>query len=484
MQEPAAKHLLSRQWARHLAVAVALLGALAVTPRALADDEEAREAGAAGTVPTCPVGAALARAGQPDEALKTYVGVIKLHPRSTCAPDGIKNLPKKTPPSECATAYALRKAKQSDPSRSAYVEVLKSNPASPCAPYGLARLDEPAKSCALGDALRAAEQTDAAQTAYQAVLKADPESDCAHDGLKKLEAETTIPKHAANLLGDIGGALTTLVGWLALVLGSLALGILVLALWSRSRAKLLEVRWIDRLLAPRLRLRDIDNAGVDPAIGNGVMALEREYLARTTAEPAPSAGYELDQNAGQEDLTGVVQGIEGFGSYGKMVSSVLQLVTRALPRARFTASGTLQKDGARGAGMTILLEGAAKPLGVTLWSGPQEDTAPNGAADRYMSLAVPAAAWIDYQVREALGAKKPGITESAQSYALLQGGIECQASGDRTAAARFYRAALEADPWNEAALLNLANLLAREEKEYPVAIRLLEQTVVATRNHP
>jgi hypothetical protein len=112
---------------------------------------------------------------------------------------------------------------------------------------------------------------------------------------------------------------------------------------------------------------------------------------------------------------------------------------------------------------------------------PEEASKP---ADEYDALAAPVAAWVDFEIRRALGVTPPGASASAESYALLQAGLERAQRGDNAAAQRFYEAALTADPWNHAALMNLANLEGRVEENYERAIDDATLAVIMIRVGP
>ncbi len=76
-------------------------------------------------------------------------------------------------------------------------------------------------------------------------------------------------------------------------------------------------------------------------------------------------------------------------------------------------------------------------------------------AKAIQELAVPAAAWIDYQLVTALGANKYLTSTDAQSWALFEAGSDWFHKHDNHKASRLYEKALQIDPDNVGALANL-----------------------------
>ena len=311
--------------------------------------------------------------------------------------------------------------------------------------------------CATADALRKAHQGDEAKTAYQEVLKNDPTAKCASNALRHRDA-TSAGKHALDVV--TGFALMVL-EWLALVAGVLAVVTWALSRPVKSRQWLVNRPWVgawlDRRFAPRLGL---SNFGDD----TGFTALVREQLVRE----ANDSDYRLDRVTARDSIgkiLGTVEGVPALTTLGVVLDAVEQL----MPRKRFDASGAVQTaNGPDGEGATILLEGGIDPASATLWMG-------TDAGEGHQQLAVPTAAWIDWQVHTALGGPPP--VGDARSYALLQGALDSERRGDQAGAERLYEQSTAADPMNIAAIINLANLKARGREKYLDAVHELREAI-------
>lgn len=312
--------------------------------------------------------------------------------------------------------------------------------------------------CATADALRKARQDDEAKAAYQEVLKNHPNAECATKQLRHRDA-TSAGKHVLNVLTGFG---LMVLEWVALGAGVLALLTWLLSRPVSTRQWLVDRPrvgpWLDRRLAPRMRLSAFDD-------DTGFTALVREQLVREAID----GDYRLDRVTARDSIGTILGSVDGVNPSLKTLGVVLDAVEQLLPRKRFDVWGAVQTSkGPDGEGATVLLEGGLDPVATTLWLGPN-------AGEGHQQLAVPAAAWIDWEVHSALGAPPP--VGDARSYALLQGALDCERRGDHTGAERLYDQAIAADPMNLPAIINLANLKARGRQEYLDAVHELRGAV-------
>jgi tetratricopeptide (TPR) repeat protein len=387
--------------------------------------------------------------------------------------------PPPLPAATCDAGRALLDAGLPEQAIVVYTEVLRRRPGAPCPRKDVKEAQAalaPADPCVAGDALRAADADDSARETYQAALKADPSLDCAKTGLEALDDPEDVPEHVGDWFDELKR------WWWLVPLAALALLLLAQFYWPRWL--MIRLPFAGRFLEPRMRLQDIDDAGLDPPIAKGVTALVRDSLTRLSAGGDQASRYRLNSSSGREGLGAAVKEVEALAPQAQAVGAVVRLAGLLFPRARLTAVGTLQGRGDRGAGVTLFVEGAHGTPITTLWTGSQPPPAEgedDDTAERYQSLAVPAAAWIDFEVRAMLGEKLPTVTPSARSYALLQGAIERAGSGDADGAVRFYEAAIAEDGSNAAALLNLGNLRARNDEEWDAALELLRRALLAVR---
>ena len=162
----------------------------------------------------------------------------------------------------------------------------------------------------------------------------------------------------------------------------------------------------------------------------------------------------------------------------------MRLLGKLLPRGRFTLTGTLQAQSARGAGVTLSLNGQRDGTGVTLWSGPEPEFADDLNAQRFQSLAVPVAAWTDFVLRKELGDPLPSVSDDAASWALHRAGLACEDAEDKDGAIRYYEAAAQADAHNYASRANLAKLLSREPERRGEALETYDDALRALRTRP
>lgn len=149
----------------------------------------------------------------------------------------------------------------------------------------------------------------------------------------------------------------------------------------------------------------------------------------------------------------------------KVIGPLLSLGRSLLPRDDFSIDGVVMADAARGYGLAISItaEGGNVVATQTLWSNTYSPTVRDAAgdvkdADQVQRVGMAAAAWLAFRMAELRGASKPVESLGCanwNSYALFRAGVECQRSADLPRATALYAQALDADPGNHGARLNL-----------------------------
>jgi tetratricopeptide (TPR) repeat protein len=394
----------------------------------------------------------------------------------------------------CRSGDALRARKQGDAARRAYVDAVRADPAvaaaKGCAQLGFAALDAKVKvedPCAVADALQAARQEAEAKAEYIKILKDDPAAQCASDALTErgwFAATTAWLDDAADKVLDV-------LKWLAVLAGVLAVAGLGLARTMWGRKWLVRYGWIDHLLAPRVALSAIADGGAAEGAGAAVTALVRdEMTAAANAAPVGPAKYRLDRLSVDDGFTKAVDAVGEVNPSFKAMAAVLGLVQWLLPRARLTASGTLQGAGPRGEGAALQLEGGAAPAATTLWLGPAPAkiaAAAEGAdgpakGSEYQALAVPIGAWVGWQIGAALSPDAP--VGDPRTIALFKGAEAAERRGEDAVALRLYGEVLAIDADHVSARVNHANLRARHREEYRDAVAELHLAVMILRYAP
>jgi hypothetical protein len=155
-----------------------------------------------------------------------------------------------------------------------------------------------------------------------------------------------------------------------------------------------------------------------------------------------------------------------------IIAGLLSLLDRLLPRRLLQISvAVLPIDPVRGAGVMVAITKRGgrpemigekpnrRPAEITIWESdfvPVSKDTP--LAQRLEQIMLPAAVWLAYNPRFG-DAKKPLGTGNWHSYAHFAVGERAQQCGDTDQARRSYYKALDADPANLGARLNLAGLL-------------------------
>ena len=202
-------------------------------------------------------------------------------------------------------------------------------------------------------------------------------------------------------------------------------------------------------------------------IATSLASALREHL-RALDESRASTGPRLAEAADAEfQLPGSVT--TAFPPAG-LIEGLIATIDRLAPREVNKLTSTLRPvDEFRGAGVTLLLcTRRGKELGqVTIWERDfhldelvEDADDEDGVAGRYQRLIGPAAIWLAYQDAMCFDAEHPPAgTCDWRSYAHFAVGEVAHRHGKRRLACRLYREALDLDPRNLAARLNLAWLI-------------------------
>jgi hypothetical protein len=267
------------------------------------------------------------------------------------------------------------------------------------------------------------------------------------------------------LLGVVGPVLR-----FALEAAIAAAGIVVVILLAISGVNAVKVR-----LSPAARFAGF--AGSEEAsLSDALDASLSEVLARMKDDvPGRSVTWQSATEPPFEIPPALTESVP----QGRLLTGLFQLIDMLLFRRLHVVSGTIHPvHETRGAGLTLVL---ATRNGRTLsqktfWESEfllGQATAPSNAV-RYERLTLPAAVWLGY--REELGFKAsdpPLNTRDWRSYALFSLG-ELHPGG--AVERQLYELALDCDPGNLGARLNLAALLM-ERPEYEVPPRSGGQAV-------
>ena len=271
-------------------------------------------------------------------------------------------------------------------------------------------------------------------------------------------------------------------------IGLIALGLLAFTMWKR-------VRRIS------LVIRSFGDAAVPSKVGAGVAALVEERLVGALRRKEKVRdGYELDLVVTDVDLLteddDLAKALERLADVPQLqiVVGVLDLIERLLPSRGLAAAGQLLPAGAQGAGISLALyEGNRLTARSALWEKevntwlPGEEDEGTGMGDDpspYYRLAYPAAWWLQHEAARVLDSNASQITTSGRSFALVGLGLSRERLGKPREAEEAYSRALRHDPDNVAALVNLAQLLARNRYSYaPAALLLMHASDVLFQRH-
>ncbi len=297
------------------------------------------------------------------------------------------------------------------------------------------------------------------------------------DELAKAKVKTLVEKHPKRSvptdlrstdkrLGWWQGVLTNVVP-LARVAAEMFIALLVLFLLAVFVRRL--VQWL---------CRGRRYARVDPVVGSDDAALSAslpsalaEHLEQLRTQ---GLGHSAMVGAAEADFA-LPEAVSGAFAPANVIVGLLELVGRFTPqRVRVIALTLRPNDPFRGLGVTVAIQKTRKrPVdATTLWErdfglfDPDADDAGKEAGGRYQRLMLPAAAWLAYQPELGFDeaainngkSKAPLGTKNWRSYAHFAVGAVAQRRANDKLAESQYLQALDADPANQGARLNLAQL--------------------------
>lgn len=348
----------------------------------------------------------------------------------------------------CDQANDLLQGKLYEQAQAAYVDLL--NTSRECAKEGFLELQraQARNLYELGQAYEKANQENAAKDAYAEALKKDPNSSETREALARVN-------------GGLWGRFLTLVYSLLTSVGNLIAVILIfillyyaflLRLWPRLK----------ELKKPRLGIQDFDTGATNLSIGKGMVAMVEEKIKWFEKERYHHQKFDLVATIPMETLA-IPADIKSISPATNYIS---QLVEWLFPPNVITLSGYMEKPEVHGSGLSLTLVNSrsGEIIGSqTLW---QEDYGPVMRPDieeidpeSYYSLVEPAAIWTFFQLHS-FSEKATGSTTSLkifntgdwQSYTYFRAGVNLKG---KTKERKMYLKALDCDPDNVGALLNL-----------------------------
>jgi tetratricopeptide (TPR) repeat protein len=338
--------------------------------------------------------------------------------------------------------------------------------------------------CAPGEALSEAGEVNEAKKAFVEVLKEDPTSKCASASLKELNApppkdEASWPTQAANAVIDSIPTVLVFAGLIALAWYLL----LFACRWDWLKQKLVSV-WVlgdqvKYMLRPRLSFASFTDGAVDGSPGVPLTARVKERLGRMRDEALSKSGpeYDLDfgtpreefadQVAESKTLQTALDSASEVSDQTKLVAALIKLLSVFLPIRRFAVSGALEPPATAGPALTLVLEEEGKSESSTHLQGPSLGADP--VAKDYMTLAGPAAVWLQYEIACSLTGEDGGPTR-AESQALLREGLDRYQRDDIDGARSAFEQAIVLDHTNWGAYVSLAVAEARIGGNYAKSV--------------
>jgi tetratricopeptide (TPR) repeat protein len=354
----------------------------------------------------------------------------------------------------CAGALAALDAGRTDQAKAQYDTLGEAK----CAAGGLATI----RSCELGDAYRAQDKRSDAATAYKKALSEDPNAPCAIKGVEK-----PVASGVSRFTTWITNALPVALIYLAAGLVAL-LALLLAGYYPPFGRRLAHVPVLGAILSPRLTIGPVDDTGVSVKTGVAITARIKERLQRFREEALRhhEPDYELDHGTGEEEFADLVSGDSVFqtalknarelSDQTKTIAAFASLIYAVLPVERLTITGAICTQDDQTASGTFSLERDAQLKAATTVTGPATQaakTSPNGSD--FVALADHAAAWAQYVVARVL-ATRDFTPDQAESYALVQIGLDHELAGDYELAIAAFLHALALNSRNWAARVNLA----------------------------
>ncbi len=431
-----------------------------------------------------------------DKAIEAYNEILKLSatppPERRCAVAGLQRVFREL----LALGSNLEANNSWDEARDLYKKALAIDPYDPRARAGFDRADKASKAAGANEAYEsvrslasAGRHTEAAKK-LTAILDKDP--------------YVTVPADLKYLVLDDQPALRYLVpddqparwwqfwqqdwAWPFKIALFFLLALALLAFRSRIQGVL--HLWLLRRSGPSLDFKDFDKGATDLDIGKTLSALAQQQYHEFNDEGGALSVRLVDGDVSGFTIPVAISSAAPQLKVAEIVSAVLDWV---IPSRVLEVSGALQKQGGRGAGLTLTLTEKYSHRvvdTVTLWQrdfGPSSTATVAGdtegaksAADPapFYSLAGVAGYWAVFEVQKYTRERKPGTPKFAplgtsmwESYAAFRMGVRLQLE-DREEARRLYAQAYQRDNSNYGALANLGSL-SREDKDNAQAEQLL-----------
>lgn len=216
---------------------------------------------------------------------------------------------------------------------------------------------------------------------------------------------------------------------------------------------------------PRVAVATFDSSASGTlTIGTAATALVNNALRRF-AGPSLSSVNHISVSTGSESASTTVAKLGDLGPQFKAVAAVMAFLGRVISSPVYQLTGTLQPDDGQGMGLTLTLDRRSRAVDATTMRvkprppKKKDDTTEVVAALEGLSQL--AAAWVDYATRKDELPNDFEYSTSPKSYAQLRLGILQGLQGEFDLAEASYSAALDEDPGNVGALVNLAELLRR-----------------------
>lgn len=354
---------------------------------------------------------------------------------------------------------------------------------SKCAVRGLAAIQE----CELGDAYLQLGDRGEAMTAYKAALGEEPRAACASAGISSSGASW--PSSWITWFENALPPTLVTIGAVLLLLFLVMLG----GYWRPLRSVLRRLPITRTVLSPRLTIGSVDDSAIDTKVGVAISAQIKERLQRFREEAlrGSESDYELDQGTGEEEFADLVSGNSGLknaldnarelSEQTKAVAALLDILYGLLPIERLTVTGALSPPAANRTSATLALEHDGTLNSTVKLTGAPCQAAPAGAD--YVALNEQAAAWVQFAVARTL-ASQPVSSDHAESFSLVQLGLDYELNGSYQQARTAFMAAVTLNSRNWAARVNLATIEARHGRDPQAAIEVLREALSDMTSRP
>jgi tetratricopeptide (TPR) repeat protein len=260
--------------------------------------------------------------------------------------------------------------------------------------------------------------------------------------------------------GTIGSSIAVTI---TIVIGVLC--VIVVAAASKRLVSLTGAAWGALFGPPKLDVGDFQGA-LESVDAHGVAALVEEGITKLATEVDRPLAHLVSAPIQPASVPEAVQ-----STVPSPLNILFDLMDWLLTQPVITLTGCLQHTGDRGLGLTLALVDKRTGRVLDQWTmwqqdygldcGPESDLEkPTGVG--LDQLAKPAAVWTAYKYNEHIRASTEPFellgTEDWRSYAFFLAGVDWRLEGELAKARRLFVEALNRDPNNRGALLNLGTL--------------------------